>query len=90
MTSFRPFSNKLAVRPHRETEAVSAGGIIKPDVAREEPQQGEIIAVGPEVQGLTVGMRVLYPKYAGVQTTINNEELLVFSQEDLLGELHDE
>jgi len=74
-------------------EDVSKGGIILPDTAKEKPQRGEVIAVGPgrlDENGKRVTMevkkgdKVVYAKYAGTDITVNDEELLILRESDIL------
>ena len=81
-TKVTPLSDRVVVRAMEETEQMR-GGLFIPDTAKEKPQQGEIIAVGPgryekDVRvpmELKVGDKVLYGKYSGTEVTIDNEQL---------------
>ncbi|MBH5397539.1 co-chaperone GroES [Bradyrhizobium sp. CNPSo 4010] len=90
---FRPLHDRVLVR-RIDAEEKTAGGIIIPDTAKEKPQQGEVIAVGPggrNEQGqlvpldVKVGDRVLFGKWSGTEVKINGEELLIMKESDLLG-----
>jgi len=90
---FRPLHDRVLVR-RVDAEEKTAGGIIIPDTAKEKPQQGEIIAVGPGArneQGQLVpldvkpGDRVLFAKWSGNEVKIDGEELLIMKESDLLG-----
>ena len=92
---FRPLHDRVVVRRIDEDER-TAGGIIIPDTAKEKPQQGEVVAVGPgaaddkgQVQPLDVkaGDRVLFGKWSGTEVTIDGEELLIMKESDILGVL---
>ena len=92
---FRPLHDRVVVRRIDEDER-TRGGIIIPDSAKEKPQQGEIIAVGPgapdekgHVQPLGVkpGDRVLFGKWSGTEIKINNEDVLIMKESDVLGVL---
>jgi chaperonin GroES len=92
---FRPLHDRVVVRRIEEEERTK-GGIIIPDTAKEKPQQGEIIAVGPGardekgvVQPLDVkaGDRVLFGKWSGSEVVIDGEELLVMKESDIMGVL---
>ena len=92
---FRPLHDRVVVRRVDEDER-TAGGIIIPDTAKEKPQQGEVIAVGPGVaddkgqtQPLDVqaGDRVLFGKWSGTEVTIDGEDLLIMKESDILGVL---
>jgi chaperonin GroES len=92
---FRPLHDRVVVR-RVEAEEKTAGGIIIPDTAKEKPQQGEVIAVGPgardehgKVQALDVkaGDRVLFGKWSGTEARIDGEDLLIMKESDILGVL---
>ncbi|HEY8129251.1 MAG TPA: co-chaperone GroES [Hyphomicrobium sp.] len=92
---FRPLHDRVVVRRIDEDEK-TPGGIIIPDTAKEKPQQGEIVAVGPgalnekgEVQALDVkpGDRVLFGKWSGTEVKIDGQELLIMKESDILGVL---
>jgi chaperonin GroES len=92
---FRPLHDRVVVA-RIDAEQKSAGGIIIPDTAKEKPQQGEIIAVGPgerddtgERVPLTVkpGDRVLFGKWSGTEVKIDGKELLIMKESDIMGVL---
>lgn len=92
---FRPLHDRVVVRRIEEDER-TPGGIIIPDTAKEKPQQGEVIAVGPgardekgAVQPLDVkaGDRVLFGKWSGSEVKLDREELLIMKESDILGVL---
>ena len=92
---FRPLHDRVVVRRIEEDER-TRGGIIIPDTAKEKPQQGEIVAVGPgafdekgQVQPLDVkaGDRVLFGKWSGTEVKIDGEDLLIMKESDVLGVL---
>ena len=92
---FRPLHDRILVRRTDEDER-TAGGIIIPDTAREKPQQGEIVAVGPGARNekgdllpldVKIGDRVLFGKYAGSEVTIDGEEFSIMKESDILGVL---
>ena len=87
-----PLADKLVLKPIVQEEVLSSG-IVIPDTAKEKPNQGEIIAVGPGRRDddgklipmeIAVGDRVLYAKYTGQEIKIENEEYIVLSERDLL------
>ncbi|MGY6645993.1 MAG: co-chaperone GroES [Salinarimonas sp.] len=93
--TFRPLHDRVLVR-RIEADQKTAGGIIIPDNAREKPQQGEIVAVGPgarnekgELVALDVkaGDRVLFGKWSGTEVRIDGEDLLIMKESDILGVL---
>jgi chaperonin GroES len=90
-TKVAPLADRVVVRALEDTEQMR-GGLFIPDTAKEKPQQGEIIAVGPgrfekDVRvpmELKVGDKVLYGKYSGTEVTIDNEQLLILRESDVL------
>ncbi|GAB4523949.1 MAG: co-chaperone GroES [Parvularculaceae bacterium] len=96
--AFRPLHDRVLVRRLEEDEK-TAGGIIIPDTAKEKPQQGEVIAVGPgakneqgQISPLDVkpGDRILFGKWSGTEVKIDGEELLIMKESDILGVLEGE
>ncbi len=92
---FRPLHDRVVVRRIDEDERTK-GGIIIPDTAKEKPQEGEIVAVGPgatdekgHVQPLDVrpGDRVLFGKWSGTEVKIDGEDVLIMKESDILGVL---
>jgi chaperonin GroES len=90
---FRPLHDRVVLR-RIEAEEKSAGGIIIPDTAKEKPQQGEVVAVGPgarDEQGqlvpldVKVGDVVLFGKWSGSEVKIDGEELLIMKESDIVG-----
>ena len=90
---FRPLHDRVVVK-RVEQEEKTKGGIIIPDTAKEKPQEGEVIAVGPggrnengELIALDVkqGDRVLFGKWSGTEVKIDGEDLLIMKESDLLG-----
>ncbi len=93
----RPLQDRVLVKRLEEEEKTS-GGIIIPDTAKEKPQRGEIIAVGPgrknedgKVQPLDVkaGDKVLFSKYAGTEIKVEGEELLIMREDDIMAVIED-
>jgi chaperonin GroES len=92
----RPLNDRVVVK-RVEEEAKTPGGIIIPDTAKEKPQEGKVMAVGPgrrdekgKLTPLDVkeGDRVLFSKYAGTEIKINGEEHIVMREDDILGILN--
>jgi chaperonin GroES len=90
---FRPLHDRVVVR-RIEAEEKTKGGIIIPDAAKEKPQEGEVIAVGPgardetgKVAALDVkaGDRVLFGKWSGTEVRIDGEDLLIMKESDIMG-----
>ncbi|MEO7823405.1 MAG: co-chaperone GroES [Gemmatimonadaceae bacterium] len=90
-TKVAPLADRVVVRALEDTEQMR-GGLFIPDTAKEKPQQGEIIAVGPGryeknvrvPMELKTGDRVLYGKYSGSEVTIDNEQYLILRESDVL------
>jgi chaperonin GroES len=89
--NLEPLEDRVVVRPGEEEET-TVSGIVIPDTAKEKPQEGEIVAVGPGriedgkrvEMDVKVGDRVLYSKYGGTEVKVEGEEYLVLSARDLL------
>jgi chaperonin GroES len=88
----RPLSDRIVVKPI-EREAKIASGIILPESAREKPQEGEVIAVGPGARNekgehmaldIYIGDTVLYAKYAGTEVKLDDEKCLILRENDIL------
>ena len=91
--SFRPLHDRVVVK-RLESEEKSKGGIIIPDTAKEKPQEGEVIAVGPGSRDETgklvpldvkSGDRVLFGKWSGTEVKIDGQDLLIMKESDILG-----
>ncbi len=91
--AFRPLHDRVLVR-RIESDEKTAGGIIIPDTAKEKPQEGEVVAVGPGarddsgvVQALDVkpGERILFGKWSGTEIRLDGEDLLIMKESDILG-----
>jgi len=92
---FRPLHDRVLVR-RIEAEEKTRGGIIIPDTAKEKPQEGEVMAVGPgalndkgELRPLDVkpGDRILFGKWSGTEVKLDGEELLIMKESDVMGVL---
>jgi chaperonin GroES len=90
---FRPLHDRVVLR-RLSAEEKTAGGIIIPDTAKEKPQEGEVVAVGPGArndQGQIVplevkaGDRILFGKWSGTEVKIDGEELLIMKESDIMG-----
>ena len=88
----QPLADRVVVRPI-EREEVTKGGIVLPDTAKEKPQEGEVLAVGPGklsedgkriALDVKVGDIVLYAKYGGTEIKIDGEELIILRESDIL------
>ena len=90
---FRPLHDRIVIR-RIEGEDKTKGGIIIPDTAKEKPQEGEVVAVGPGARDeagklvpvdLRAGDRVLFGKWSGTEVKIDGEELLIMKESDVMG-----
>ncbi len=88
----KPLADRVVVKPLEETEQMK-GGLYIPDTAKEKPQQGEVVAVGPgrlSDEGkriepeLKVGDRVIYGKYSGTEVTVGSDDVLILRESDVL------
>ena len=92
MAKIEPLGDRVVIKPTPKEE-VSKGGIVLPDTAKEKPQEGKIIAVGPgrlTEEGKRIAMevkkgdKVIYSKYAGTEFKLDNEELVIMREGDIL------
>ncbi|NLG63542.1 MAG: co-chaperone GroES [Candidatus Cloacimonetes bacterium] len=91
-TQIQPLADRVVVKPLEETEQMR-GGLYIPDTAKEKPQQGEVVAVGPGKVGddgkriapeVKVGDKVLYGKYSGTEVTVGDDQYLILRESDVL------
>ena len=96
-TKLRPLGDRVVIKP-TPREEMTKSGIVLPDTAKEKPQEGEVLSVGPgkilddgkrEAIDVAVGDKVLYAKYAGTEFKVDEEELLIVSQKDILAVVED-
>jgi chaperonin GroES len=91
--NLQPLEDRIVVRPG-ESEETTASGLVIPDTAKEKPQQGEVLAVGPGKRSdqtgeiipvdVSTGDTVVYSKYGGTEITVEGEDLLILSARDVL------
>lgn len=91
--ALKPLDDRIVVKPN-EAETQTASGLVIPDTAKEKPQQGTVLAVGPGRRadstgelvplGINVGDTVLYSKYGGTEVTVGGDDLLVLNARDVL------
>jgi chaperonin GroES len=94
--NLQPLEDRIVVRPS-ESEETTASGLVIPDTAKEKPQQGEVLAVGPGRRSdqsgeiipldVAVGDTVVYSKYGGTEITIDGEDLLILTARDVLAKV---
>ncbi len=90
--SLQPLEDRIVVKPS-EGEEMTASGLVIPDTAKEKPQEGEVLAVGPGrfedgqrvPLDVKVGDKVIYSKYGGTEVKVNGSEYIVLRQDDVLG-----
>ncbi|MGQ9609563.1 MAG: co-chaperone GroES [bacterium] len=90
--AIKPLADRILVKPI-EQEEEKIGGIIIPDTAKEKPQEGEVVAVGPgrtldngqrQAPSVAVGNKILYGKYAGTEVKYQGENYLIMREDDVL------
>ena len=94
--ALKPLDDRIVVRPS-EAEEKTASGLVIPDTAKEKPQQGEVLAVGPGRRAdntgelipldIAVGDKVVYSKYGGTEITVDGEDLLILTSRDVLAKV---
>ena len=93
--AFRPLGDRVLVK-RVEEESKTKGGIIIPDTAKEKPQEGEVVAVGPGVRDergtvnaleLKAGDRILFGKWSGTEVKLEGQDLIIMKESDVLGVL---
>jgi chaperonin GroES len=91
-TRLQPLGDRVVVKP-TPREEMTKSGIVLPDTAKEKPQEGSILAVGPgrilddgkrESMDVKIGQKVLYGKYSGTEFKLDDDDLLIVSQKDIL------
>jgi chaperonin GroES len=95
-TQLQPLGDRVVIRP-AEAETQRASGIYVAETAKEKPQRGTVVAVGPgrwdegqlEPMNVEVGDTVLFAKYSGTEFRLNDEDVLIMSQKDILAKLQD-
>jgi chaperonin GroES len=93
--NLQPLEDRIVIRP-AQAEETTVSGLVIPDTAKEKPQQGEVLAVGPGRVGddndtipmdIKVGDTVIYSKYGGTEIAVDGEDLLILSARDVLAKL---
>jgi chaperonin GroES len=96
MAKIEPLGDRVVIKPIPKEE-VSKGGIVLPDTAKEKPQEGKVIAVGPGrltedgnriAMDVKKGDKVLYSKYAGTEFKLDGEELIIMREGDILAKMN--
>ena len=94
--NLQPLEDRIVVKP-KESEATTASGLVIPDTAKEKPQQGTVLAVGPGRRseqsgeiiplGIAVGDLVVYSKYGGTEIAVDGEDVLILTSRDVLAKV---
>ncbi len=93
----QPLADKIVVKVMEVTEEKTKSGLYVPDTAKEKPQEGEVLAVGPGAMNdkgerlpmtVAVGDRVIFSKYAGTEIKLDGEEYLIMAERDILAKLN--
>lgn len=94
--NLKPLDDRIVVRPN-DSEETTASGLVIPDTAKEKPQQGEVLAVGPGRRAdntgeiipldVAVGDTVVYSKYGGTEISVGGEDLLILTGRDVLAKV---
>ena len=94
-TALQPLADRIVITPLKQEE-VTASGLVIPDTAKEKPQQGEVVAVGPGklddsgkriAMELNAGDRILYAKYTGTEIKLDGTDYIVLNEKDILAKL---
>ena len=94
-TELKPLNDRIVIKPLQQEQVLSSG-IVIPDSAKEKPQQGEVVAVGPGKRDdagarvpldIEMGDRILYKKYTGQEIQIDNEDLIVLEEREVLAKV---
>ena len=94
--NIQPLADHVVIKPSEESEEKTKSGLYVPDTAKEKPQEGQVIAVGPGAlndkgelipMNVAVGDKVIYKKYAGNSIKYDGEELLIWAKENILAKL---
>ena len=87
-TKIVPLADKIVIR-RKTAEERTSGGVILPDVAKEKPKEGVIMAVGSDVDGCDAGDRVIFSSYAGIDIKVEETDYLIVQVADILAVLRD-
>lgn len=81
--TIKPLEDRIVIK-QVEAEQTTASGLVIPDSAKEKPQEGSVVAVGPKAEGVAVGDTVIYSKYGGTEVKYGGEEFLILKLADVL------
>jgi chaperonin GroES len=97
VANFTPLGERVVIKPAEQDEVTTASGLILPDTAREKPQEGEVVAVGPGrstedgkgrvAMEIKIGDRVIYSKFAGTEYKDGDNEYLILRESDILAKI---
>lgn len=91
-TRFHPCADRVLIKPDMESgeKRTASGLVIIPDIGKTRPNTGKVIAIGPDVEYIEEGEKVLFGKYAGADIKLNDEEMVICRGEDILGVITEE
>lgn len=87
--NLRPLANRVLVQEVKQAEETKSGLLI-PEIAKEKPQEGLVVACGPTASSVRVGTRILYEKYSSVMVRLDGQEMLIIYEDDIIGTLSEE
>ena len=88
MKSIQPINDNVVIKLEEVSQQKSSGGIYIPDTAKEKPQEGKVLAVSKDAESqLNIGDRVIFKKYAGTETAVDGEELIIVPIGDVLAKI---
>lgn len=85
----KPLGSRIAVKPVKQEQKTEAGIYLPDTASKEKPQQGEVIAVGPDFKGVKKGDKVIFAKYGGTEIKIKEDEYVMLGEDDVLAVLEE-
>jgi len=87
--NIKPLGNRIVVKPVKQENKTEAGIYLPDTASKDKPQQGEVIAVGPDFKGVKKGDKIIFAKYGGTEIKIKEDEYLVLGEDDVLAVLEE-
>jgi len=87
--NIKPLGNRIVVKPVKQENKTEAGFYLPDTACKDKPQQGEVIAVGPDFKGVKKGDKIIFAKYGGTEIKIKEDEYLVLGEDDVLAVLEE-
>ena len=84
MTKIKPLKDRVVVKPQEAEEKTASGIVLPSNASKEQPQQGEVVAIGDEQKDVKIGDNVLFKSYAPTKIKISNEEIYILEGDDIL------